>query len=326
MLSESLPRPGTKQAYVSLSMFPGGFITLPEKSFVSPSTDDTKRTVPSMAFLVSHPGFAGKTSEVQKSIRMMFDLGLRSSATDYSEKQQLHLENRVPYALGPSIAEQLARGDLSSSSDIDVVLLSHVHYDHNGDPQHFPSSEFIVGAGSCDVLKNGLTGSGSHQHFQADLLPANRTRELPLANDSDAKFRLSVHDSVIESRWSPLGPFPAAMDIFGDGSVYVVDSPGHLPGHINLLCRVGPLSWVYLGGDSCHDTRLLSGEKEISTWQDDKGTIMCIHLDRSAAKETLKRISRLGALQDCKVQIIMAHDWEWYEKHKDRCFPEQLVF
>jgi hypothetical protein len=29
------------------------------------------------------------------------------------------------------------------------------------------------------------------------------------------------------------------VDYFGDGSVFIVDAPGHLFGHVNLLARVG---------------------------------------------------------------------------------------
>jgi len=59
--------------------------------------------------------------------------------------------------------------------DIDVVILSHVHYDHHGDPEDFEQSLFLVGPGSKGVLKYGSAGQGSHQCFDPSLLPRDRT-------------------------------------------------------------------------------------------------------------------------------------------------------
>lgn len=44
----------------------------------------------------------------------------------------------------------------------------------------------------------------------------------------------------------------AAFDFFGDGSFYLLDSPGHAIGHMCGLARTTPTSFVFLGGDICH--------------------------------------------------------------------------
>jgi hypothetical protein len=44
-----------------------------------------------------------------------------------------------------------------------------------------------------------------------------------------------------------------AFDYFGDGSFYILDSPGHAVGHINALARTSASpkpSFIHLGGDS----------------------------------------------------------------------------
>jgi len=107
------------------------------------------------------------------------------------------------------------------------VILSHAHWDHHGDPLDFPLSTFILGPGSLAVLEHGLPGRGSHSHFDPHLFSGvENVVELPeVGNKGEA--------------WKEIGPFRTTMDIFDDGSVYVVDAPGHLPRHINILCRIG---------------------------------------------------------------------------------------
>lgn len=50
-----------------------------------------------------------------------------------------------------------------------------------------------------------------------------------------------------------IGRFPA-YDYFGDGSLYLLDSPGHCVGHLCALARTttGPDTFVFLGGDAAH--------------------------------------------------------------------------
>jgi len=50
-----------------------------------------------------------------------------------------------------------------------------------------------------------------------------------------------------------IGQFPA-FDYFGDGSFYLLDSPGHAVGHLCGLARTttDPDTFVLMGGDVCH--------------------------------------------------------------------------
>jgi hypothetical protein len=77
---------------------------------------------------------------------------------------------------------------------------------------------------------------------------------------------------------------------------------------VNVLAQVSETHQVYLGGDSCHDRRLLTGEKEIGEWDDAQGDVCCIHANRKDAEETIERIRQL---EREGVEIIFAHDVEW---------------
>ncbi|KAL2786634.1 beta-lactamase-like protein [Aspergillus keveii] len=297
-MGASLPAPFPGQTYVTVSPINGGQITLPERSFVSPS-GDAAVTVPSLSFLITHPGTGSET----KPRYLLFDLGLRAKLGDYMKQQQIHLESRRPYVLGPGVAQWLRHGGIDPA-DIDTVILSHIHYDHHGDPAELSNAKFFVGAGSLNVLKDGLGISASHQFFDPDLFRnTTEVNEFP---------------SPDTPSWRAVGPFEAALDFLGDGSVYVVDAPGHLPGHTNLLCRVGPAKWIYLGGDSCHDVRLLTGERQIATWADAHGNTGCIHVDKDRAEETLSHIRELMQTTGDEVEVVMAHDVQWWNRNRHR--------
>jgi len=113
------------------------------------------------------------------------------------------------------------------------------------------------------------------------------------------------------------------MDLFGDGSVYVVDMPGHLPGHLNLLCRTKD-RWICLCGDAFHDRRLLTGEKEIGTWENAEGHTLCIHLDKEGAAESIRRLRELQDKGGGGIELVAAHEEQWWETNKSKQFPMLL--
>ena len=105
--------------------------------------------------------------------------------------------------------------------------------------------------------------------------------------------------------------------------MFIVNAPGHLPGHVNILARTANDHQIYLAGDACHDRRLLTGEKEIGEWNDAQGHVCCIHADRKRAEETIQTIREL---ESKGVEIIFAHDVEWEEepRNKARFFGAEI--
>jgi glyoxylase-like metal-dependent hydrolase (beta-lactamase superfamily II) len=55
--------------------------------------------------------------------------------------------------------------------------------------------------------------------------------------------------------WVRWGSFEKAMDFFGDGSFWVIQAPGHMPGNLCAAVWVdvqGKSCWIILAGDCCH--------------------------------------------------------------------------
>ncbi|KAJ5398589.1 hypothetical protein N7465_009078 [Penicillium sp. CMV-2018d] len=324
------------QAYVSVHALQAGYLTLPEAFFLSPLDDPTVRTtVPSLAFLIQH------TDHVSlNTVRILFDLGIRRNLHDYAKPIYDHSMTRRPLSGEPDTVASLARGGLTPR-DIDFVIFSHLHWDHIGTPSDYPESTYVVGPGAADLI-NGTRepGNGSHSHFEKGILDLSRTIELPSPEAPSTPPSLAYHGTIYnESRkgsnlfsnvWRRKGLFQDSMDVFGDESLYIISAPGHLDGHINLLCRKSKNEYVHLAGDACHDLRLLSGEKNIATWTDPAypERVCCIHANKEEAERTIATIRETmehpGELGN--VEVVLAHDaaWDREARKLGKFFPGRL--
>ena len=195
------------------------------------------------------------------------------------------------------VVEALRKGNLDPA-DITYVGISHALIDHIGDPTRFPTATYLLG-GEAQTLLDPDTKDLAIKLLNA--LPKERTKFLDLSSAP------------------ALGPFAHALDFYGDGSLYIVDAPGHLPGHINVLARTSADgSWVYLAGDSAHDWRIITGEAKIATEP------FCIHTNKEQAEAHIARIRELQA--NPRVKVILAHDIPWYEENKggDAYWPGEI--
>ncbi|KAI0666547.1 Metallo-hydrolase/oxidoreductase [Trametes maxima] len=281
-----LPAHGPDQAYCDVSALEGGYIEIPLEWVIDTAKAGDKSTLPALAFVLKH----SKTGEL-----LVFDLGIRKDIenlpTGYLNRiNSMGFRTTVP----EDAADSLAKGGLAPE-DVKLICYSHIHYDHIGDSRPYTNATFVVGAAARALVAHGWPEDPASL-FAQDLLPPGRTRFVDPAGPD----------------WAPLGPFPRAHDFFRDGSVYLVDAPGHMPGHINVLARTSPDGgWIYLAGDAAHDRRLLTGEAGIPHHP----AFGCAHGNREEAAETIARIRALMETYP-RVRVMLAHDIPWYEVNK----------
>lgn len=121
---------------------------------------------------------------------------------------------------------------------IESIIWSHHHWDHVGDASTFPgSTELVVGP-----------------KFKETHLPGYPKRKDSTLLDNDFEGR-EVREVDVKGHGNGLkiGRF-YAFDYFGDGSFYILDTPGHSVGHICGLARTSsnPDTFVFMGGDAAH--------------------------------------------------------------------------
>jgi glyoxylase-like metal-dependent hydrolase (beta-lactamase superfamily II) len=90
-------------------------------------------------------------------------------------------------------------------------------------------------------------------------------------------------------------PVATDKDVFGDGSVIVLRTPGHTPGHQALLVKLAQTGAIILSGDAVHFRENL--ESDGVPW---------FNYDRAQTVASIERIKKIAA--NLKGQVIIQHD------------------
>ncbi len=211
-------------------------------------------TLPVAAFLIEHP--AGLC---------LFDSGQDARAAEPGYLPRWHPFLRLArfeVRRSDEIGAQLRARGVEPES-VRWVVLSHLHTDHVGGVKDFAGAEIVVSKGEWERAR-GLAGQLRGyipQHWPQDVRP-----------------------TLVELTGPPHGPFGASLDLAGDGTLVLVSTPGHTPGHLGLVAR-GSSGGFFLGGDVAHTAQeLAETEPEIARFCEADGlTILLAHDDGSYA-------------------------------------------
>ncbi|WP_201768884.1 MBL fold metallo-hydrolase [Bradyrhizobium sp. STM 3843] len=119
----------------------------------------------------------------------------------------------------------------SEEGPLKGVLMTHLHLDHiSGMPDIPKDVPLFTGPGEAEEKKfeNVFVEGMEDAFFEGR--PA--IQEFQFTKDQD-------------------GTFEGVIDVFGDGSLFAILTPGHTAGHVSYLART-PTGPVLLTGDACH--------------------------------------------------------------------------
>jgi len=165
-----------------------------------------------------------------------------------------------------SLVDLLAQLKLKPEQ-IRYVGISHYHADHTGQLPSFAAATLLIGQGDWDVL--------------ASPKPA------------------ALADAASFAHWIRGGgkvePVPQDRDVFGDGTVIMLNTPGHTPGHHALLVKLRESGTVLLSGDVTHFHENY-----------DSDGVPNFDTGRAATLASLDRVKKIAA--NLKATVIIQHD------------------
>jgi len=228
-------------------------------------------TIPMPAYLIEHPRGL-----------ILFDTGLVPAAIDdpvsvYGELAEVTKIKAEPHQRLDKQIQALGY----RLSDITHVIASHGHFDHSGGFYLFPEAKFYAGQGELRFAYwPEKIGAGFYRTADLDPTRGFNWHEIPGID----------------------------VDLFGDGSIVVLFTPGHTPGELSLLVRL-PARNVILTGDTVHLRAALEHEIHFP-----------VDADTAASVRSLRRLKLLRDSADATVWITHdPEDWAEYP-HAPRCF------
>jgi glyoxylase-like metal-dependent hydrolase (beta-lactamase superfamily II) len=126
-----------------------------------------------------------------------------------------------------------------AAGDVKTAVISHLHHDHIGGLAELSHADIMVSQAEWDTLASPL----------AELRGLMR-RHIDLPG-------LRWHRITAEPADDPgLAPFRSSHDLFGDGSLVLLPTPGHTPGSMSLLIRRPGWPPLMMVGDVTYDAHL----------------------------------------------------------------------
>jgi len=142
-------------------------------------------------------------------------------------------------------------------SDIKAMAVSHTHPDHIGNVEMFPTAMLYVQKAEYD-----WPGADSKPRFKPE---------------------------------HPVTLLEGDRDVFGDGSVTILSTPGHTPGHQSLLVKLPKTGEILLSGDAAHFK---------DNW--DNRRVPSANFNKDQTLASMQKIA--DALSKDKAQLWINHD------------------
>jgi hypothetical protein len=109
----------------------------------------------------------------------------------------------------------------------------------------------------------------------------------------DTGYADAITDTLLEGDY----------DVFGDGSVMLLSTPGHTPGHQSLLVHLARSGWILLAGDAAHFQ---------DNWDNDR--VPSINTSAEQTHASRARLAKI--LAEKNAQLWINHDLPTFENLK----------
>jgi N-acyl homoserine lactone hydrolase len=191
--------------------------------------------IPIVAFLIEHPG-AGP---------ILVDTGFHKAVADGSTQERARNLGPLGLLMARNVRmrpEQTAAAQVRARgidpADIRLIVMTHLHFDHASALADFPGATVIVSQAEWDAAHGRAATLFGYPPAQIDPRLSYRTVDFggPAAR---------AH-----------GPFEHSLDLFGDGSLILLDTPGHSTGHLSVLARLRERE-ALLAGDAIYSLATL---------------------------------------------------------------------
>ena len=169
-----------------------------------------------------------------------------------------------PNAPKVSLTDQLKQLNVTPDQ-VKYVGISHFHGDHTGQLGPLSNATLLIGKGDWDGVN----------------------AKVPGANVDGFKEWIGTSRKV--------EPLTGDKDVFNDGTVVILRTPGHTPGHSSLLVRLKGMGPVILIGDLAHFRENY-----------ESNGVPAFNFDRAQTVASLERVKKLAETQ--KATVIIQHD------------------
>jgi len=155
-------------------------------------------------------------------------------------------------------------------ADVKYVVHSHLHLDHAGNMNMFPNATHII-------RKAELQNAWWPERFQ---------RAAYVMSDYAVTRELNIWELTQD------------LDLFGDGSVVLIDTKGHTKGHQSMIVRLPNSGTKILASDAAYMAENLQGVIPGIVWN---------------VQEAMEAIERMKMIRDVEGgMIILSHSMEMY--------------